>query len=282
MNREESVPDTYRDWDAAYVLGSLAPRERHEYEVHLAGCPSCAAAVAELAGLPGILAALPAPEALELRDTARQAAAGVPGGGEELAAAPPAERASYGSRQPGAPAELPVTVLSAVAAKVRGRRLRNAVLAGVLALGSAAAATGVTLAVTSPGPSLQLPAAGTPLRFIPATAVPITAVGTIRGVGWGTRIDWTCTYTALGSESSYPQPARPPGTAADPDSQPYELVVTDISGRTTVAASWMAEPGSVVSPTATVALPLQRIRSVEIRWAASGKTALRADLPAGS
>ena len=50
------VPDRYSAWDAAYVLGALSPVERREFEEHLAGCPTCQAAVSELAGLPGLLA----------------------------------------------------------------------------------------------------------------------------------------------------------------------------------------------------------------------------------
>ena len=56
----------YADWDAAYVLGSLSAADRQEYEGHLAQCPSCREAVAELAGMPGLLAQVPAGEALAL------------------------------------------------------------------------------------------------------------------------------------------------------------------------------------------------------------------------
>jgi hypothetical protein len=58
-----AVPDRYYTWDAAYVLGSLSPAERREYEEHLAGCPACQSAVSELAGLPGLLAQVPPEDA---------------------------------------------------------------------------------------------------------------------------------------------------------------------------------------------------------------------------
>src|SRR5260370_34418608 len=45
-------------WDAAYVLGSLTSNERREYEAHLATCKRCRAAVAELSGIPALLAML--------------------------------------------------------------------------------------------------------------------------------------------------------------------------------------------------------------------------------
>ncbi|MGO7984236.1 hypothetical protein ACC691_41125, partial [Rhizobium johnstonii] len=44
-------------------MGALAPAERREHERHLAECPRCSASVAELAGLPGVLARIPAAEA---------------------------------------------------------------------------------------------------------------------------------------------------------------------------------------------------------------------------
>ena len=53
-----TIPDKFAQWDAAYVLGALSPAERREFEEHLASCPSCKAAVSELAALPGLLAQL--------------------------------------------------------------------------------------------------------------------------------------------------------------------------------------------------------------------------------
>jgi anti-sigma factor RsiW len=46
--------------DAAYVLGSLSPAERKEFESHLPGCETCSLAVRNLAGLPGLLGRLDA------------------------------------------------------------------------------------------------------------------------------------------------------------------------------------------------------------------------------
>ena len=48
----------YATWDAAYVLGSLSPADRREFEAHLSVCPSCSQAVAELSGMPALLSKL--------------------------------------------------------------------------------------------------------------------------------------------------------------------------------------------------------------------------------
>lgn len=50
----------YAMWDAAYVLGSLSAADRREYEGHLAGCPQCREAVAEISGVPALLSQLDA------------------------------------------------------------------------------------------------------------------------------------------------------------------------------------------------------------------------------
>ena len=55
----ESVDgDRYATWDAAYVLGSLSSIERREYEAHLETCDRCRAAVADISGMPALLAML--------------------------------------------------------------------------------------------------------------------------------------------------------------------------------------------------------------------------------
>src|SRR5690349_16222313 len=60
--------DPYVLWDAAYVLGSLSGSERREFEAHMATCPSCKAAVAELSGIPALLGQLDAKEVEALDD----------------------------------------------------------------------------------------------------------------------------------------------------------------------------------------------------------------------
>ena len=58
--------DPFSDWDAAYVLGALSMDDRALFERHLVGCVSCAGAVAELAGIPGILTKLDTQSAVAL------------------------------------------------------------------------------------------------------------------------------------------------------------------------------------------------------------------------
>lgn len=50
--------DPYAKWDAAYVLGSLSAADRREFETHLAHCPACRGAIAELSAIPALLALL--------------------------------------------------------------------------------------------------------------------------------------------------------------------------------------------------------------------------------
>src|SRR5271168_2786414 len=59
-DRDMPAGDThdYATWDAAYVLGSLSPADRREYETHLSVCPFCNQAVSELSGMPALLSKL--------------------------------------------------------------------------------------------------------------------------------------------------------------------------------------------------------------------------------
>ncbi|MBC7302167.1 MAG: zf-HC2 domain-containing protein [Nocardia sp.] len=60
------LADEYSTWDAAYVLGSLGAAERREYETHLLDCAHCQQSVAELSGMPGMLALVDRDTALSM------------------------------------------------------------------------------------------------------------------------------------------------------------------------------------------------------------------------
>jgi len=162
--------DPYRDWDAAYVLGSLGPVDRRAFEDHLRTCAECRAAVAELAGLPGLLRMVPPDEA---------AASGGAAGDDEV-----------------------VELTSLARAARRDRRRRSALLAGaaaalVLLAGVAGALLGRPAAapVAAPSTSAQV----STLRLEPVGTVDVTADLTLQSKAWGTRIDWECSYPGLAS-----------------------------------------------------------------------------------
>ena len=54
--RRRVMTDPFEHFDAAYVLGALDDTDRAAFEQHLPGCDECRQRVAELSGLPGLLA----------------------------------------------------------------------------------------------------------------------------------------------------------------------------------------------------------------------------------
>lgn len=60
----------FREWDVAYVLGSLSRGDRQVYERHLAVCQPCEHEVGRLAGTAGLLSHVPAEWAVESLTTA--------------------------------------------------------------------------------------------------------------------------------------------------------------------------------------------------------------------
>ena len=149
--------DPFHDWDAAYVLGLLGPDDRRAFEQHLTTCAACSTAVAELAGMPGILATLTKDEAVALLD-------------------PVDEPASDGL----------VTRL-AVAAARRRRRVRLAVagagVAAALGLGIGGYVVGSANEPTSTGQFVAMD------EVKPNT---MTASLRVEKKDWGTRLDWNC------------------------------------------------------------------------------------------
>lgn len=227
------TPDEYSEWDAAYVLGALSVSERHVFERHISGCRSCRTAVSELAPLPGLLAAAPAP-------------------------APRAARPATGETD--AAASDPVSLIS-LADRVhrqrrRGRMLLAAAAVGLLFLGGAAG-----FAVTQRLGAPAVVATGDTVLLGPVDDSGVEADLTLTGTAWGTRLDWSC---------SYPPGAVPDHDYGTPRDA-YELVVIDISGIRTVVATWSGDGETrTTGLSAATSTPLDEISRIELSAAPSG------------
>ncbi|HEU4807282.1 MAG TPA: zf-HC2 domain-containing protein [Homoserinimonas sp.] len=161
--------DDLRDWDAAYLLGSLSTDDRRRYERHLADCPACSASMAELAGLPGLLARVPMAEA---EATLEQAPTAAP------------------------------DLLPKLAGHIarRRRRLRRWMLA--VAVGGVAAALAVGI-VVAPGlvDSVTTPPTAA-VQLQPVGQSPLEASIRLVEEQWGTRIEMECRYDAVDAYSA--------------------------------------------------------------------------------
>lgn len=166
--------DPYREWDGAYVLGALNPRERREFEEHLLVCDPCRAAVTELAGMPGLLGTVPVEEALSMAS----------------ADDPPAPRA---------PEAVP---LASVAAAARRRRNRGRALLASAAAGAVlvAGAGGWAAGRADREPAAPVAQAPQTVELSPVGEVELRASVTVTPTAWGTRFDWTCDYPATGGD----------------------------------------------------------------------------------
>lgn len=143
--------------DAPYVLGSLSPVDRQNFERHLAGCPKCQAAVSRLAGLPGLLA------------TTSPADVGV------------------------TTAPVPDTLLPRLLTTVTRERRRWVAFSG-LAGAAAAAAIAVIVALTV-RPSTAAPEAlPAPVQMQALVAAPLDVSVQLTDKQWGTSVVVHCAY----------------------------------------------------------------------------------------
>lgn len=161
------TPDHSRvaEWDAAYVLGALSPADRRVFEEHLEECPTCRAAVAELAPMPGLLSRV-----AEGRDAATRSFESDESGAEGPDGRLRADVVARGTRRR---RRIP-------------RRVWALVVAGALVV-AAAVAVPVTLAATAPRGSVH--------ALADVAGVPIEASVRLTDVAWGTRIDLVCDYS---------------------------------------------------------------------------------------
>jgi hypothetical protein len=216
--------------DAAYVLGSLSPADRMEFERHLPGCERCRRSVTELAGLPGLLGRVPR---------------------EQVDAPLPFE-------------PLPATVLPALVAAVRREQRRKAVL---VTLGAAAAVAVVALGATAlqaarddgptpqpqavPSSSSQTAAAALPMRVLVDYGV--SADVSLTQGDWGTKVTWLCRY------------AKPDPDYSGGHAYRYNLVAYTRGGETEQVGSWWAEPGETYPGSNTIAVNLDDIAKLELQ-----------------
>jgi hypothetical protein len=213
-------------WDGSYVLGSLSPAERREFEAHLDGCETCSRGVRDLAGLPGLLGRI----------------------GPDVFDEPQ-------------PEPVPETLLPRLSRALRRSQQRRTWLtAGIAAAAAVAVTTGGVLALDQGNRSNDVadkpPASSaTPIPSIDEQMVnnsndPMVASVALTKVGWGTKLDLTCSY---------------PRTATSYEGGSYALVVHTKDGRTERVATWNGLPGRTMHVSGATAAWLQNIRSVEVR-----------------
>jgi predicted anti-sigma-YlaC factor YlaD len=206
--------------DAAYMLGALSPEERLAFERHLPGCPDCSRAVSQLAGLPGLLAQVP-PEVFEHE-----------------------------------PEPVPETLLPALVREVRRGQVRRRWTIGLVA-----AVTVVAVGVGTAG-VISVTSDDTPSQTQPtiAAAREMTQVGqtgvlgqlSLTSVGWGTRLDLTCSYDELAGYH-------------DETPHSYALVVHTRDGGSEQVGTWKGLPGKTMHLTSATALTADQIQSVEVQ-----------------
>lgn len=231
--------DRYVTWDAAYVLGSLSSDERREYEAHLQTCPQCRAAVAELTGIPALLAKLN-PDELGALDDGREADA------------PP----------------LRPQALDSLLDTVRSRRRRSrwvttaaiAAAAALLAIGSVIAVSPEILGLRTGTEQSAAPA----LEMTKVSETPINATISMTGYGWGTRIDMACTYGDWGQRDAPPQNLG--------------MVVVGRDGSHTQVATWLGLSGATALPSANTPMPMREIAAVQLVSPESGQVLLEKNL----
>ncbi len=227
--------DRYATWDAAYVLGSLSADERREFETHMAHCPGCRDAVADMSGVPALLSRL---------DRAEVAAMSAPGGAESLPPTP----------------ELSPDLLPTLLATVRWRRRRTRVVSWVASCAAAVVlGIGVFLGVHGyfSAHAPQVTASAEPMAQVGTTL--LTSTVQVDSQHWGTSINLTCVCLA-------------PLTAHH---DTLAMVVVGRDGSQTRLATWVADPGHTATPAGSISMPIDQIAAVQVVAADSGQVLLQ-------
>lgn len=257
--------DRFATWDAPYVLGALIPAERREYEAHLDECQDCRAAVAEIAGLPGLLARVPEPAVFGSSPSESD-----PDFSPATLPIPPhlLEPPAYLLEPLVSPRPRPVDPPSPEAADgpgavVRPLRRRGWAVSAAVAVVSAAAAVAITIPLvhssSSAGPQREVVAERSmeQLRATPITAsYKLVADGSDR-----TRVEMECRYSQSSGSLSY--------------SGKYAMWVTLTNGMQGKLAGWAAGANTgVLHPEGVANVASDQIRSVEIRTDDTSSTVL--------
>lgn len=238
-----TTDDPFVTWDAGYVLGALSQSDRRTYEEHLAGCERCRDAVAELAGVPGLLALVPRETALSLVDDA------------PAPTAPP-----------------PTNLLPDLAAKTERARRRSRWITA----GTAVAAAAAAVAIAVPVARIGMDRSGTDVPPATAVAEPFASRSMTNTVPSALSADFTLTATADGGTRVDLECRYDAGASAYPAN--YVMFVTDAHGVQSRLAEWNANPGDVVRPSATVATAPAEIRSVDIRSSATDQVVMQGNI----
>jgi Putative zinc-finger len=237
----------YAMWDAAYVLGSLSPAERREFESHMGTCKACRQAVAEISGMPALLSRLDADDVAEIDEHG------------QAASAPPPLR--------------PELLLSLMK-RVAWRRRRSRMLTWAVAAAAAAVlVVGVFVALRSnPAmPTTQSPpqASSSAQAMTPVTPTTIRATITLSGHRWGTQIEMNCIY---GAESGAGREQQ------SQDADTLAMVVIGRDGSQTRLATWVGLTGVPASPGGSTSLRIDQIAAVQVVSVDDGNVLLQRTL----
>jgi anti-sigma factor RsiW len=226
----------YSQDPAAYVIGSLSPAERLEFEKHLGECDQCTRAIRELAGLPGLLGRVE-PSVLE---------------------------------QPVTDKPVPDTLLPTLSRQVRSARRRRTLIAAGVAVAGVAVLVPVLVSQLGapdrsqpgrPDDSSDSPAlVSEPMH--PVGDVPLKASVTMESVTWGTRLGLRSTYDRWAMDRRLPP------------SMDYTLCVRTWDGRTEEVGSWRSVDGMTMEVSGATSATQDDISSVQVR-APDGHVVLR-------
>jgi anti-sigma factor RsiW len=229
----------YATWDAAYVLGSLSPADRREFEAHLSGCPSCTQAVAELSGMPALLSKLDTETVAAINDQAAE------------------------------PLMTP-NLLPSLMSAVRQRRHRTrlatwssaAAAAAVLAVGAFVGISSHSLTSPTAQTSQTPQASASALPMVQIATKELASTVSFSSQNWGTVIDLRCVCLA-------PVYAHHDKLA---------MVVVNRDGTHTQLATWVADPGHTATPAGSISTPVGQIAAVQVVSADNGHVLLERSL----